>query len=87
MFSNIVQVLQFIKVRVPHYSCYGWKGHTTVAMDGRATLQLLWVEGLLTASLPFPAGEKRQCLCCQDEEWLLARTANELEDVDTFAVH
>lgn len=56
-------------------------------MDGGATLQLLWVEGLLTASLPFPAGEKRQCLCCQDEEWLLARTANELEDVDTFAVH
>ncbi|XP_028633238.1 peroxisomal membrane protein 2 isoform X2 [Grammomys surdaster] len=36
---------------------------------------------------PGVQGEKRQCLCCQDEEWLLACTANELEDVDTLAVH
>ncbi|XP_075837701.1 peroxisomal membrane protein 2 isoform X2 [Microtus pennsylvanicus] len=32
-------------------------------------------------------GEGCQCLCRQDEEWLLACTANELEDVDTLAVH
>jgi len=45
------------------------------------------MEGLLTASLPFPTGKKHQCLCCQDEEWLLACSANELEDVDTLTVH